>query len=281
MNKDRLHFIIASILALLSFSFVINAYVSGDINGDDRVTSADYIALKKYFSGQFELSTEQLKIADVNGDGRVTSADYIGIRKMFSLPQTTTVPNSEYYYLEFEYTDPKKLENDILKAREKFDNSPEHSSFTSTLMERYSAYYTIDDLPFESIFEKITAHVYDGYMHTFYSLDDTAINVSYYQFKNTEAWVGMYKNEKIAKSNNVTLLDNCYHNGKEYVCVYYDRGNPEWSRYWFYLDDGNDSIRIDVSEILVNKYGKECFLNLVKHNVCEPLDIRIYGCISY
>ena len=56
--------------------------VLGDINSDSRITSADYIKIRKHIM-QTELITNPLYFyaADVNKDNAITSADYIRIRK--------------------------------------------------------------------------------------------------------------------------------------------------------------------------------------------------------
>ncbi|MDQ0359781.1 dockerin type I domain-containing protein [Breznakia pachnodae] len=54
--------------------------VKGDVNGDGKVTSADYLFVKAYIMGTKSLTSDQQKAADVNGDGKVTSADYLKIK---------------------------------------------------------------------------------------------------------------------------------------------------------------------------------------------------------
>ena len=54
---------------------------SGDINGDEIITSSDYITVKSYFNGLISLSPEEIEAADVNGDGRISTADYFLIKK--------------------------------------------------------------------------------------------------------------------------------------------------------------------------------------------------------
>lgn len=57
--------------------------VYGDINGDGRLTSTDYVQLKKAFSGQLQLADARFEAADVSCDDRITSTDYIRIKKCF------------------------------------------------------------------------------------------------------------------------------------------------------------------------------------------------------
>lgn len=57
----------------------------GDVNLDGRITSADYLSLRLYFKGRYQLTGEkQMFAADVNGDGVITSTDYIKIKRMFA-----------------------------------------------------------------------------------------------------------------------------------------------------------------------------------------------------
>ena len=52
----------------------------GDVNGDYKVSSLDYIKIKNYIMETKTLSGEELKRADVNKDGSITSLDYIKIK---------------------------------------------------------------------------------------------------------------------------------------------------------------------------------------------------------
>lgn len=71
-----------------STSSNINVIVSsgtsskGDINGNNKIDSADYIMIRKYLLKQMNLSNDQLTRADANNDNKVNSTDYIVIRKL-------------------------------------------------------------------------------------------------------------------------------------------------------------------------------------------------------
>lgn len=56
-------------------------YVTGDANGDNKVTVLDYLGIAKYIlQGAFDGFNAQA--ADVNGDGKVTVLDYLGVAKI-------------------------------------------------------------------------------------------------------------------------------------------------------------------------------------------------------
>ena len=54
--------------------------IYGDVNGDGRITSADYIAIKNHIMDVKKLDTIEMICADPTKDGNVTSADYIAIK---------------------------------------------------------------------------------------------------------------------------------------------------------------------------------------------------------
>ena len=54
--------------------------VLADIDGNARITSLDYIAVKKAFSQSGFLTGVKAKAADITGDGSITSTDYLKIR---------------------------------------------------------------------------------------------------------------------------------------------------------------------------------------------------------
>ena len=57
--------------------------VRGDVNGDARITSADYIKIRKHIMKTEVISNNvYFAAADANQDGKVTSADYVKIRKI-------------------------------------------------------------------------------------------------------------------------------------------------------------------------------------------------------
>ena len=68
---------------VISFILTINTYASviGDVNGDGKVNTMDYILIRKHILKNPSLTGNELKKADVNSDGKVNSADYIIVRK--------------------------------------------------------------------------------------------------------------------------------------------------------------------------------------------------------
>ena len=55
--------------------------VNGDVNGDDKVNAADYIAQRRHILGIIRLDTPYFTAADVNGNGKVQANDYIKLRR--------------------------------------------------------------------------------------------------------------------------------------------------------------------------------------------------------
>ena len=51
--------------------------LSGDLDGDGELTSADVVLLARYLAGAETLTEAQLTAADLNADGVITSADLV------------------------------------------------------------------------------------------------------------------------------------------------------------------------------------------------------------
>ena len=60
------------------------AVVLGDINGDGKLTSVDYLRLRAYFSGDYELAGAYLAAAHIAGRDNISSVDYLRLRAHFS-----------------------------------------------------------------------------------------------------------------------------------------------------------------------------------------------------
>lgn len=54
-------------------------YKPGDVNGDGKVSTLDYIAIENHIMERSKLSGDKLSRADVNKDGKVSTLDYIAI----------------------------------------------------------------------------------------------------------------------------------------------------------------------------------------------------------
>ncbi len=76
-------------LLLLMVPVIVLAYQQGDVDGNGRVASMDYIMVRKHLLKQSTLTGENLSRADVNSDGKVSSLDFVAIRKII-LNGTTT-----------------------------------------------------------------------------------------------------------------------------------------------------------------------------------------------
>ncbi len=59
----------------------IHAFVKGDINGDGKVTPADYVLIRRQILNTYHLKGNGKWCADINGDGKITPADYVLARR--------------------------------------------------------------------------------------------------------------------------------------------------------------------------------------------------------
>jgi hypothetical protein len=55
----------------------LTAVVTGDINGDGKITLTDFVQLKAHLLGKGVLSNAYAKGADMNGDGSITLTDFV------------------------------------------------------------------------------------------------------------------------------------------------------------------------------------------------------------
>ena len=62
----------------------LTVVVLGDVNGDGKLTSTDYVQIKKHFTKDITLKGASLRAADVTGDGAILSTDYLKIKRTFS-----------------------------------------------------------------------------------------------------------------------------------------------------------------------------------------------------
>ena len=91
--------IILAILLLTTY----NTYASilGDVNNDNKVSSLDYILVRKHLLGTTNLTNDQKIKADVNKDNKISSLDYIKIKQIVingeTITSTPTInPNQTY-----------------------------------------------------------------------------------------------------------------------------------------------------------------------------------------
>ena len=52
----------------------------GDVNGDGKITSSDYVLIKNHIMGTSSLSSTAQQSADYNEDGKITSSDYVLVK---------------------------------------------------------------------------------------------------------------------------------------------------------------------------------------------------------
>ena len=105
MKKYFLSLLLIVNIVAISLYFVINSnnnlqdneivvadtkITMGDVNGDGKVNSVDYILIRKHILG-IKLTGDKLKRADVNNDNSINSKDYIIIRKIILGVYNTSV----------------------------------------------------------------------------------------------------------------------------------------------------------------------------------------------
>ena len=72
---------IVLLIILLLLVVNIKAAILGDVNNDGKITSQDYILVRRHIMNLSRLSTAEEKCADMNNDNIINSLDYILIRK--------------------------------------------------------------------------------------------------------------------------------------------------------------------------------------------------------
>ncbi len=84
-------------LFIVMIPFITLAYPQGDVDGNGKVGSTDYVLVRKHLLKQSLLTGDKLTRADVNSDGKVSSLDYILIRKIIIgsvMPTNTPAPTT-------------------------------------------------------------------------------------------------------------------------------------------------------------------------------------------
>ena len=67
------------------------AVVMGDVNGDGKVNSSDYVKIKNYLRKKENMSAAEKVGADVAGEGKVTSSDYVKIKNYLRKKENITI----------------------------------------------------------------------------------------------------------------------------------------------------------------------------------------------
>ena len=57
-------------------------HLIGDVDGNGKVNTMDYVLVKRHVMKSLTLDDERLKRADINGDGRINIADYTLLKRM-------------------------------------------------------------------------------------------------------------------------------------------------------------------------------------------------------
>ncbi len=57
--------------------------VMGDVNGDGKINSTDFMQIRKKYLGLYDMNGNQFIASDVNGDGKINSTDFMQVRKHF------------------------------------------------------------------------------------------------------------------------------------------------------------------------------------------------------
>ena len=55
--------------------------ITGDVNADGEIDGTDYLMLKRYVLGTYELADENEQCADVNADGGIDTTDYLMLKR--------------------------------------------------------------------------------------------------------------------------------------------------------------------------------------------------------
>ncbi len=97
MKKIATVFLAAFILfsLVIPFETVFATRYIGDLSGDKSVTAVDYLTLKRYCLGTYDLSRSSLEAADVNGDGDIGASDYLMVKR--SVLGTYDISNPEFF----------------------------------------------------------------------------------------------------------------------------------------------------------------------------------------
>jgi len=82
---------------------VCTIVLKGDLNGDGRISTIDYMKIKTYISGNSTLSGASLNAADFDGNGEIKASDYMLVKGYFTGEDVyKKTPDIEISYVNFE-----------------------------------------------------------------------------------------------------------------------------------------------------------------------------------
>lgn len=81
MKKTNILSFVLAIAMLFAATAISASAMLGDVNGDNAIAAQDYMMVKRYVLGTFELSEEQAANADINGDGGISAQDYMMLKR--------------------------------------------------------------------------------------------------------------------------------------------------------------------------------------------------------
>ncbi len=83
MDENNLKSLAVAEAAALAEHFGVSQamVMKGDVNGDGKISSADYIMAKRIMLNTYKPTPLQLWAADIDGDGKVSPSDYIKIKR--------------------------------------------------------------------------------------------------------------------------------------------------------------------------------------------------------